>query len=286
MPHPLQNKSFILSVALALLAAALFPASVLSEETSTAPALEKPANASNWGFNLTSYLWLQGLDGSVTSGSHTGSVDANFIDIVNKSRRFPLGFMGRFEAHYDRFALYLDGVYTNLRLKPKLDRISEGIDAEMGIMDYGLMYRIFGATPSEMPNYQGKKRPNLLEVYAGARTIWLGSSVALSGPFGLIQHTPAANSSFTSPVIGGRLGFDLTPHWFLLADGNVGGFGAQSVEFTGSILGVLGYRTTFFGVPASVEAGYKALSYNVDKGGPTAANVTLNGPFIGLTGYW
>jgi len=49
---------------------------------------------------------------------------------------------------------------------------------------------------------------------------------------------------------------------------------------------MLGYRTDFFGLPASVEAGYKLLHYNVDKSGPTAAKVTMNGPFIGLTGYW
>ena len=72
----------------------------------------------------------------------------------------------------------------------------------------------------------------------------------------------------------------------MLADGNIGGFGAQSVELTGGILGVLGYRTDFFGIPASVEAGYKLLHYNVDKNGPTAAKVTMNGPYIGLTGYW
>jgi len=54
----------------------------------------------------------------------------------------------------------------------------------------------------------------------------------------------------------------------------------------GSIMGVLGYKTSFFGVPASVEAGYKALRYNVGQGGLVSANATLNGPFIGLTGYW
>ena len=68
-----------------------------------------------------------------------------------------------------------------------------------------------------------------------------------------------------------------------LLDGNVGGFGVDNVNFTGSALGTVGYRTSLFGMPASVEAGYKALTLDVDKR-IVAADVTLNGQFIMLTG--
>ena len=71
-----------------------------------------------------------------------------------------------------------------------------------------------------------------------------------------------------------------------MADASIGGFGAQNVDFTVSLVGLVGYKTRFFGMPASVEAGYKALRYNVGHGGPVSANSTLNGPFIGLSGYW
>lgn len=79
---------------------------------------------------------------------------------------------------------------------------------------------------------------------------------------------------------------DFTPQLFMLMDGNVGGFGAQSVTFTGGILGLIGYRLSDFGLPVSIEAGYKALRYNLDRGGPLQTNATLNGPFLGFTGYW
>jgi hypothetical protein len=286
MPTPVQSKLFIHTVILASLAAGLFSVSARSAETPTAPVPEKPSSASPWGFNLTTYMWLPGVNGDFTAGSRSSSVDNNFIDIVDKSRRFPLGFSGHFEAHYDRFAFYLDGNYFDMQLKPVANRISQGVDVEMGIMDYGLMYRIFGAKASEIPAYQGKKRPIMLDVYAGARTIWLGASAAISGPFGLIERNPTVNGSFTSPIIGGRFGFDFTPNWFVMVDGNIGGFGAQSVDLTDTILGAVGYRMTLFGVPASIEAGYKALHYEVNQNGPTATNVTMNGPFMGLTGYW
>jgi hypothetical protein len=270
----------------AFLVAALFSASVYSADTPKTPDLDKPVGTSPWGFNLTTYLWLSGIEGTVTAGQRTGSVDANFIDIVGKSRRVPLGFMGHFEVHYERFAFYIDGNYINLKLNPTFGRISEGIDTELGLMDYGLMYRIFGAKASENRHYQGKKRPNLLDVYLGARTLWLDNGVSLSGPLGLIQLSSSTSHSFTSPLIGSRIAFDLTPNWYVMTDFNFGGFGVQSVDFTGSILGLVGYRTTAFDLPISLEAGYKALRYQVDRNGPTATSATLNGPFIGLTGYW
>ena len=286
MPHPLPNKTPLRHPVLALLATVLFTASAYSADTPKSPDLDKPVGTSPWGFNLTTYLWLPGIDGSITAGQRTGSVDVNFIDIVNKSRRVPLGFMGHFEAHYERFAFYLDGNYINLRLNPAFGRISEGINTELGLMDYGLMYRIFGAKASEIRNYQGKKRPNLLDVYLGARTLWLDNSVSLSGPLGLIQLSASTSHSFTSPLVGSRIAFDLTPNWYVLADFNFGGFGVQSVDFTGSIQGEVGYRTIAFDIPISLEAGYKAVRYQVDRNGPTATRATLNGPFIGLTGYW
>ena len=68
--------------------------------------------------------------------------------------------------------------------------------------------------------------------------------------------------------MGGRIMAEFFPKWFVTLDGSVGGFGVDNVSFTGSALGTVGYRTTLFGVPSSVEAGYKALSVNVDKRNP------------------
>jgi hypothetical protein len=258
-------------------------------DNSTAAPQEKAAYVNPWAFNLTLYMWLAGVNGDFTAGPVSRSVDENFIDIVDKSHRFPLGFMGRFEAHYDRWGFYLDGNYMDLDFKPKFGRISEGLETELGVMDYGIAYRIFGPSAAEMPNALGKKNTNGLEVYVGGRTIWLENSIDLKEPFGNPlggRRSFSASKSFTSPVIGGRIGVNFTPKWFVMVDGNVGGFGVEKVKFTGAIMGVVGYRMTLFDIPTSLEAGYKALRYNVDNGGSIETNATLNGPFVGFTGYW
>lgn len=257
----------------------------LAEDPQPDPA-PSARSSSPWGGNLSAYLWTAGVNGDFNVGTRSGSVDANFIDIWNKSSRVPLGFMGRGEIHYDRFGVFVDGNYMNIQLKPVFGRISDGIGSEMGLMDYGLSYRVFGAPSSEARFYQGKKRPNILDVYVGGRTLWLSNSVSFSGPFGLISRTPQTDRTLTTPFIGTRFGVDFTPNWFAMADVNFGGFGAGSVTFTGGLLGMVGYKTELFGLPTSMEVGYRAIRYNVDPHKTTQANVTLNGPFIGLTGYW
>ena len=235
-----------------------------------------------WAFNLTLYMWFPGLDGNLSAGPLSESVNLTFIDIARKLRSFPMAFNGHLEAHYDRFGFFIDGNYMGLDFKPRFDRVSEGMSTELGVMDYGVSYRLFGSAASErIAHWDEKPGSNILDIYVGGRTIWLGNELDSSrrGNF-------SGSKSDTAPVIGGRIIAEFFPKWFLMLDGNVGGFGVDNVKFTGSALGSVGYRTRLFGVPTSVEAGYKALKLDVGSGGPVAANMTLNGPFIGLTGYW
>lgn len=235
-----------------------------------------------WAFNLSLYMWFPGLDGDFSAGQRSDSISLSFIDIANKLSSFPMAFNGHFEAHYERLGFYLDGNYLGLDFKPHFDRISKGSSLELGIMDYGVSYRLFGSTASEaVAHWEEKSRTNVLDIYAGGRTIWLGTEVDFKG-----IGSSSGSASFSAPVIGGRIVVEFLPKWFLLLDGNVGGFGVDNVSFTASGLGAVGYRTTLFGVPSSVQAGYKALNIDVDSGGAVAADVTLNGPFVGLTGYW
>lgn len=252
-----------------------------AEETS-------PTANSPWAFNLSLYTWISGLSGSFSAGPLSRSVDASFIDLAENSRRFPIGFMGRFEAHYDRLGFYLDGNYISLAFDPKFQRFGSGVDSELGVMDYGLMYRLVGPTADEAPTLHGERRPNRLDVYAGARTLWLDNSFTLAAPGVGLSRTFAMDHAFTSPQIGGRFIVDITQDLFLLTDANLGGFGADGVSFTGGVLGMLGYRLTAGDLPLSIQAGYKALRYEVNGGEriPIRTRATLNGPFLGLTAFW
>ncbi|MFM8331082.1 MAG: hypothetical protein ACKN9T_05285 [Candidatus Methylumidiphilus sp.] len=261
---------------LALLSIFAFSPHCYSEEAS------KPADA-HWAFNLSLYTWLAGLNGNFSVGPLSQSVDVNFIDIVNKSRRPPLGVNGRIEANYDRFGVFLNGGYLSIRMSPAMQNFSRGLDTDLGQMDYGLSYRLFGPAAAEAPNWQGKKQPNRLDVYVGGRTLLLENGIEIRLPLRVVA--PSASHSFTSPIIGGRFIVDFTPDIFMQADANGGGFGVDNVSFTGGITGLVGYKLSAFDIPLSIQVGYKAIRYDVN-GGAMRTRATLNGPFFGLTSYW
>jgi hypothetical protein len=268
--------SFFKRLVFAAILAAALDVNAAKTAEAEADAIHDP-----WAFDLTLDMWFPGLNADFSAGPLSQSVDLSFIDIAGKLRSFPVAFHGHLEAHYERLGLYLDGDYLGLDFKPRFDGgIAKGLSTELGVMDYGVSYRLFGSTASERVAHWEEKSPsNILDLYAGGRTIWLGNQLEFTG-----IGSFSGSNSFTAPVIGGRIVTEFLPKWFMLLDGNAGGFGADHVSFTGSGLGAVGYRTTLFGVPSTVQAGYKALTVNVDK--RVGADATLHGPFIGLTGYW
>lgn len=261
---------------LALAAALAAASSVYGAGTEEGDIVQNP-----WAFDLTAYLWLPSVDGNFSAGPFNKSSDFSFIDIAGKMRNFPMAFDGRFEAYYERLGFYLDGNYFGMDFRPFKDQgYSKGLSTRLGIMEYGGSYRLFGPSTSErVANWDKKSPSNILDIYAGGRTIWLGNAAEFGG------ISASSNASITAPLVGGRMIVEFSPKWFAKIDGSVGGFGVDNVNFTGSALGIAGYRTRLFGVPATVEAGYKALSVKVNKPVVTA-DIVMHGPFIGLTGYW
>lgn len=259
---------------------------LMPAQAATTPDSASPASGtvqSPWSFNLTLYAWFAGVNGTYGVGRLSKSVDASFIDIANKLKSVPIAFMGRFETHYERFGLYLDSDYMNLDFKNQSGRrgfADVGLSTQLGILDYGGMYRVAGPSPSDHANWEGKTLTNRLDLYVGGRTVWLDTTIYPS-------RIPKSSSSvsLTAPLLGGRIGVDFTPEWFLLMDVNGGGFGVDNISFTGSALGMVGYRTAVFDVPGSVELGYKALRVDA-KSGRMETRTTLNGPFLGYTAYW
>jgi hypothetical protein len=150
-----------------------------------------------WAFNLSLYMWFQGVDGDFSARSRSDSISLSFIDIAGKMSSFPMAFNGHFEAHYERLGFYLDGNYLGLDFHPHFDRISKGSSLELGVMDYGVSYRLFGSPASEgIAHWDEKSRTNILDIYAGGRTLWLGTEVDFKG-----IGSSSGSASFSAPLI-------------------------------------------------------------------------------------
>jgi hypothetical protein len=262
---------------LALTFALAMISGVQAAETAKTEATHDP-----WAFDFTVYTWLPAVDGDFSAGRFNKSSNPGFINIMESLRNFPMAFSGHFDAYYERFGFYLDGVYFGLDFEPRLQYgTSKGLETRLGIMDYGASYRLFGAAASKrVSHWETKSTFNSFDVYAGGRTVWLGNKAEFTD-----TGSVSSDSSITAPVLGARINIDISPKWFVFADGSVGGFGVDNVNFTSTALGKVGYRTRLFGIPTSVEAGYKALSVKVSKAA-LDADIVMHGPYIGLSGYW
>lgn len=268
---------FSLCLKLLLIAAAL-------ATTFNASGAETPGNNTvkkPWAVDLTLYAWLPSVDGKFTAGPFNKTANPDFINILEHQRNFPMTFNGHLEGHYQRVGVYLDGSYFGLDFEPKFTPgYSKGLSTRLGIMDYGVSYRLLGQSASARINqWNDQSTDFIFDAYAGGRTIWLGNEAEIG------RLHASSNVSITAPVVGGRITADISPKWFVHADGNIGGFSVDNVTFTSSALGTFGYRSSVLGMPASVELGYKALSVKVNK---TVLNsdITMHGPYIGLSGHW
>ena len=149
---------------LALAAALATASSVHGAETADDGDIQDP-----WAFNLTLYMWFPGVNGDFSARQNSDSINLSFIDIADKLSSFPMAFNGHFEAHYERLGFYLDGNYMSMDFEPHFDRISKGSSLDLGIMDYGVSYRLFGSPASERVAHWDEKSggTNILDIYAG-----------------------------------------------------------------------------------------------------------------------
>src|SRR5262249_57906365 len=77
-------------------------------------AAQQPASDPEpWRFNVALYGWAVGVTGNVTARGQTVDVNANAIDLIQKSDSL-VGFMGYFEADKGRVGFYTDLVFASL----------------------------------------------------------------------------------------------------------------------------------------------------------------------------
>lgn len=82
---------------------------------------------------------------------------------------------------------YLDGNYLGLEFEPRFDGgIAKGLSTELGVMDYGVSFRLFGSAASERVVHWEEKSPsNTLEILPSAALFgWITSlNSGVSGVF-------------------------------------------------------------------------------------------------------
>jgi hypothetical protein len=222
-----------------------------------------------WRVTIIPYVWAAGLYGDVTVRGVTASPDASFIDILESSDSL-LGFQGHVAVTRGRFTGFADGLYMRLGVDDagvtELD-----VTTRMWFVEFGLEYRLLDTTRMG--------RGVTLDAYAGGRYSSLDLDLDTRG-------APSFNQSkdWIDPIVGGQATFEVTPRFFIVVRGDVGGFGAGS-DFAWSALGLLGYGWQGLGLDWAVLAGYKALGQDYESGSGRQRfrwDTTMHGPIVGL----
>ena len=227
-----------------------------------------PGLPDDWSFSISPYAWGAGLKGSVSPipQAPTVEVDESFSDIVD---HVDIGGMLTAELRYQRFAAYMDLIYTSISADEEtpfgLLFTDADLENDVFIGTFGGAYRAIDTEHAS------------LDLLAGLRAWSVDTRFKLHGgllPDQEFEH----NENWVDPVIGLHGQYQFDSGIFIRALSQVGGFGVGS-DLTWDVFGGLGYQ---FNDSISATAGYRHLEVDYENNG-FVFDVELSGPVIGMT---
>lgn len=229
------------------------------------------AGAAGWRFNVAPYLWGASLNGDVTIGRVRADVDLGFLDIL---KDLSFGGMLYAEARKPDY-----GFFTNIAFVRTEDgsggQVDTDVTSDSAQIALGGFYRVVDWQWGEDG---GRPLTLAVEPLAGLRWSYLRAEIKLSG--GPVKLPQADRSeSLVDPIVGVRLGSDLSRDWLAFVAADVGGFGIGS-DYAWNVEGYVGYRVTAFGIPTILSLGYRAFHQKYEDG-DFKWDVTQHGPILG-----
>jgi hypothetical protein len=232
---------------------------------------EPPASTTSnrWNITVAPYLWATSMDGNATVGGINSDVDVPFSDIL---KDLSFGAMMLVDVEKGGFGVGVNGLFA--RVSPDSDAGGIKIDVTSDTVQLGVVpyYRVIDWAYRTSPS----GRPLRLRVApeAGFRFTYMQTELEVRR-----GRTVDQNESWVEPLVGSRIGLDLTDRFAIAGEANIGGFGIGS-DLAWNVQAILGYRTSLFGRQTTFALGYRALSQDYDHG-DFEWDVTMHGPVLG-----
>ena len=225
------------------------------------PSFEQPLAATDdFSFRFAVYGWIQSFDGDVTVAGGTADLDLKFEDLFDY---IDMAFMGAAEVSYGRWGLLVDLNYADVGAR---------IPTPLGIVAPIASYSQEQWMVNMLASYQVMKTSStLLGVHAGARLNHIGVDLRFNA------RELSGEQTWIDPVIGLRFQQMLSPSFFLLAAGDIGGFDVSS-DLTWQILAGIGWR---FNECGSAFVGYRVVDTDYTQGN-FEWDLNTHGPILGL----
>lgn len=227
------------------------------------------AESDTWHFQLSSYAWLAGQDGTVATlpGLPPADIEIDFWDDISDNINGALMLIG--EARKDRFGVFMDVAYVDI----------ESDDATAGPS----FSSVVSTTESWIVTATGLYRlvdqsAAFVDLIAGIRYWSVDSTLALR-PGILRGREISHKEDWVDPIVGLKGRTSLGESKFFLSGGlAIGGFGVGS-DFMWDASAYLGYQ---WGEMFSSTIGYRYLDVDYEDNG-FLYDVVQQGPVLGLT---
>jgi opacity protein-like surface antigen len=221
-----------------------------------------------WSVDLVPYLWLASYDGAFGLPNLPSEVPPTHTDATSPfTSHLSAAAMLTAQVRYHDAGLFLDGAWIQVRAHGDSgSSLYSGTDikSDIGYLTLALTYRL-----PAVGNLQ-------TDLIAGARTWHISNEIEFQP--GVAQGFTADGSvTWSDPVVGAKLRYDLTKHWFGTILGDVGGFDVGA-KISWSVFGGVGYQ---FASWFSATLGYRYLHEDYDKDG-FVMNVNVQGFVVGL----
>jgi len=222
------------------------------------------AQAGDYRVQLTPYVFLAGLNGTIEEKGRSANVNAPFDDILRNSNFIAMIYT---DARFGRWRGTLDFLYaevTSARSTPGPLFSSVTVAPKVWIADPEGGYAIFQG--------EGKE----IDVMAGVR-IW-GIKNSLTFFRNNVQaELDAGSRTVVDPIIGAHFATDVGRKMFVFGKADIGGFDAAA-HLDWQALGGAGYK---FNEKVVGTVGYRYLSID-DKGSNSSYDVALKGVILGI----
>ncbi len=219
------------------------------------------STADEWQVEITSTLWLTGIDATVTAGSHTAEVSVGFDDLIDKvDAAFAFILTAQKDqliiwAQYDFYSLNEEGVSP---LGPAV------VDIDTTFFAAGVGWQFLGGVTEDATT----------EVLIGVRQLSIENEIVISG-----VGSGRSKADITDTILGVRLGipFGESGKWHF---NPIISIGAGDSEEVWELQPQVEYR---FSKTWATRFGYRILNYEI-KGEKADFDGSFHGLIFGFSG--
>lgn len=240
-----------------------------------------------WSFEITPYLWLPEVQGTIRIRDETANLNVTFndvFDLLGAGDLFAAG--GHAEVRYDRFSFFLDAFGGTVRPSatvttgnPVQRSATADVVTNWSFFEFGPTYRVLQWPLDGQPG-----RPITLDALVGGRLMYFYDSLTINGSGGRFNRYANSSSTWVDPFVGGRFAVPVWGDLDVVFRGDIGGFGAGS-QLAWNVLGGFQYILPWQpgGAQTSLVAVWKTLSFDYESDRDVTSNLTFSGPAFGLS---